>query len=136
MVRTCRQRRWLSGWLILALLFMQLATAAYACPAQVTAERTVAATPAMPEMPGCDMAQPMDPDQPQLCQAHCQQGNQAVNPPQAGDAASPPVLLAVLDWARAALAVPQPKGMEHGVDAGAAPPGSPPLYIVLLVLRN
>ena len=132
MGRNRHQCRWLSGWLIVALLFMQFATAAYACPAAVAAAR---ASTAMADMPGCDMAVSMDADQPQLCKAHCQQGNQAVNPAHAGgDTASWPVLLAVLDWAHAVQLPAQPGTRPQ--PSGAAPPGSPPLYLTLLVLRN
>ena len=60
-------RRWISGGLVMLLLFMQLATAAYACPAELQALPNAAAMAAMP---------------------------------------------------------------------GAVPPGSPPIYLSLLVLRN
>ena len=129
-----RHRRWLTGWLVVVLLLTQFATAAYACP-QVA---STLADSAMAEMPGCDgdMSGPTDPAQPQLCKAHCEQGTQTVHPTVANDAPFSPVLLAVLDWAPVAL-------LEMGVDwrsiqapSGAPPPGSPPLYLSLLVLRN
>ena len=130
-----RPTRWLSGWLTALLLFVQVATAAYACPAVVAA---VQAPAEMAAMAGCDgnMPRAMDPDQPQLCQAHCQQGSQAVQPTPAADAPSSPLLLAVLDWTDAWLLRAQPAGPAHEVSAGASPPGSPPLYLRLLVLRN
>jgi len=130
-----RPTRWLSGWLIVALLSMQLAMAAYACPALATAAQ---APVAMAEVPGCDGHMPaaMDPDQPQLCRAHCQQGSQAVHPTPASDAPATPVLFAVLDWTHAALLPAQPAGRVPVAFAGASPPGSPPLYLYLLVLRN
>ncbi|MCI4430260.1 MAG: hypothetical protein JHC40_13965 [Burkholderiales bacterium] len=77
-------RRWLSGTLVLAILFAQLATAAYSCPANGEASGTAAqAESAMPcgQMMGSGMA--LDPGQPGLCQQHCQFGNTQ----QAGDAA-------------------------------------------------
>jgi hypothetical protein len=77
-------RRWLSGTLVLAILFAQLATAAYACPAHREASGAAAqADPPMPcgQMMGSGMA--LDPEQPGLCQQHCQFGNTQ----QAGDAA-------------------------------------------------
>lgn len=130
-----RPIRSLSGWLTLLLLITQIATAAYACPAALA----VANAPvAMVEMPGCDGNMPgtMDPEQPQLCRAHCQQGSQAVHPTPAPDAPTAPVLLAVLDWTDSALMPTQPAGRATLVTSGAPPPGSPPLYLRLLVLRN
>lgn len=55
-----------------ALVFAQLAVAAYACPAmaQTIEAAQQAATPP---------CQDMDMDQPALCQAHCQDGQQNVN---------------------------------------------------------
>ena len=44
-------KRWVSGGLVMLLLFMQLATAAYACPAELQALRAEAS---MAAMPGCD----------------------------------------------------------------------------------
>jgi hypothetical protein len=133
-----RPTRWLSAWLAMMLLLAQLATAAYACPLWADSSRAAAA---MADMPGCDSHMPgaMDPDQPQLCQAHCQQGSQTVHPTPALDAQSTPVLLAVLDWAPA-LRLPadpaRPAGGGPLLTSGASPPGAPPLYIALLVLRN
>ena len=131
---TRRPNRWLFSWLSLALLFMQIAAAAYACPAGAAATAPVV----MAEMPGCsgNMSGTMDPDQPQLCQAHCQQGSQTVQPTPASDAPATPVLLAVLDWTRAALLPAQAACRTSTVTSGGSPPGSPPLYLSLLVLRN
>jgi hypothetical protein len=117
------------------LLFAQLATAAYACP-RVASDAQAAL--AMAQMPGCDGHGPgaMDPDQPQLCRAHCEQGSQTVNPASAIDLPMSPVLLAVLDWSAPAL---MPAGCSRRFDqapSGASPPGTPPLYLSLLVLRN
>jgi hypothetical protein len=117
-------RRWLSGALAVALLFMQLATAAYACPRL---------RPAMPDCHGMSAGM-ADPDLPQLCKAHCTQDAQA-NAAQA---------LPVLQVNSAALCLVQP--LPTPVDAGAllrpvgaaepAHPGDPPLYLALLILRN
>ena len=82
-VRRC-VRRWLSGTLVLAILFVQLATAAYACPANRGASGAAArAQPFMPcvQMMGSGMA--LDSEQPGLCQQHCQFGNTQLS----GDAA-------------------------------------------------
>ncbi len=127
--------RSLSGWLTALLLFVQVATAAYACPAVAAAVQVPAA---MAEMAGCEgnMPRAMDPEQPQLCQAHCQQDPQAVQPTPASAAPATPVLLAVLDWTHAQLLPAQPAAGMAPVTYGASPPGSPPLYLRLLVLRN
>jgi len=130
-----RPTRWLSGWLIAVLLLTQLVTSAYACPAIVGAMSNAVA---MADMPGCDGNMPaaMDPDQPQLCQAHCQAGSQAAPQTQALDAPSVPLLLAVLDWTHALILPARPTARAAAVHPGASPPGSPPLYLSLLVLRN
>lgn len=79
-------RRWLSSTLVLTILFAQLATAAYACPAMRASDD--AAAPAASTLPCAQMmgaAMLLDPDQPGLCQQHCQFGNtqQAGDPAQA-----------------------------------------------------
>ena len=71
-----RPVRYLAALLTMAsLLFAQLALAAYVCPG-MHAGATVAA--AMASMPGCDG---MDMDQPALCHAHQQTGNQSLDKP-------------------------------------------------------
>ena len=94
----------------------------------------------MSDMPGCEGSRllVMDPDQPQLCHAQCQQGSQNVSPTPTSDAPASPVLWAVLDWAARAI-VPAPGMLPASratpVTTGASPPGAPPLYLRLLVLR-
>ena len=147
-----RTRRLVSGWLIVTLLFMQFATAVYACPAAGRAAGPAQAgpaqaVPAMVHMPGCPgqmspTGQPggaMDPDQPQLCKAHCQQNAQTPSATPVADAPALPLLLATLDWARVALSIDAPAasaGQPPGLSSGAPPPGSPPLFLSLLVLRS
>lgn len=81
-VRLARTARtWWSRSLIASLLFLQLATAAYACAMQ-SAPRAVASTAGMPcaqEMAAEGMAA-MDPDQPGLCLEHCKGGSQTIEP--------------------------------------------------------
>jgi hypothetical protein len=118
-----------------ALLFAQFATAAYACP---RAAADASAPVAMADMPGCEGAMPgaMDPSQPQLCKAHCERGSQTLNAPSAFDLPAATLMLAVLDWSPRSLPA-APAGSRLGqVPSGAAPPGSPPLYLSLLVLRD
>ena len=125
------------------LLFAQLAASAYACPrlspAAADALAAIPAMPAMAAMADCH-GQPratMDPTQPQLCQAHCEQGSQSVSPAAAQDAPAAPLLLAVLDWSAAATRVPAAvEGRATLALSGAPPPGALPLYLRLLVLRN
>lgn len=128
-------RRWVSGGLVMLLLFMQLATAAYACPTEL---RTLHGEAATATMPGCDgnMPRTMDADQPQLCKAHCQQGEQVVGATPVGDWTPLPLLLAVIDWRQSAQTDVVPARPCSGAPPGAVPPGSPPLYLSLLVLRN
>lgn len=128
-----RPRRWLSGWLTVMLLLTQWLTSAYACPALASAPAAAVS------MPGCDGHMPgaMDPEQPQLCQMHCSQGAQTVqSAPGADLPPAPAVLLAILDWTQAALASLHSAERPAPVATGAPPPGSPPLYLRLLVLRN
>ncbi len=133
--------RWLSSWLVVALLFMQLATALHACPRLVAADPRPAS---LGYMPGCDMAGiglSGYPDDPAglLCRVHCQQGQQALDQSPAADLAATPLLLAVLDWAvpvSAGSAVQVRAAPRVGVASGAPPAGALPIYLSLLVLRN
>lgn len=131
-------KRWLSCGLVALLLFMQLATAAYACPAELQALRSTVAMQAMPAMADCDANMPrdMDTELPQLCNAHCQQGEQVSGATAMGDWTPWPLLLAVIDWRHAALVDPPAARAHAGPPPGAVPPGSPPIYLSLLVLRN
>lgn len=71
-----RPIRFLAAWLALsAVLFSQLALAAYACPFLAT---PVEMTVPMPE--GCE-GMPLDQEQPTLCRAHAQQGDQSLDKP-------------------------------------------------------
>jgi len=47
-----------------------------------------------------------------------------------------PVLCIVVDWRTVEHVVPMGSPVESIVRSGAAPPGSPPLYLTLRVLRN
>ncbi len=132
-----RHRGWLSGWLIALVLFTQLATAAYACPQLSPApDDAVAAMAAMPDCEG-SMPTSMDPDQPQLCKAHCETGKTSVNSQVAAPDAPPAMavgaaLVGIVDVAEAAqLAATMPASVADG-----PPVGSPPLYLSFLVLRN
>lgn len=141
MLRRRPGTRWLCAWLAQVLLFAQLATAAYACPAWRSAATEAAGAVAPAQGPCEHPAAPdgpawsMDPDLPQLCRAHCQADAQKHTDAPATDVTRVPVLLLVLDWpaltAAATAAVVHPAWAD-----GAAPPGGPPLYLTLQVLRN
>lgn len=159
-----RKQHGLSLWLVVALLFMQIATSAYACPGNLfmgaadagqsasighadhgggTADHHGASQHDMaamsPDMVDCDMSQGLDAESPQLCKLHCEPGSQTPLHASASTDAPAASLLcwAVLDWSSAAL-LPQQLGHTPrlGVASGAPPPGAPPLYLSLLVLRN
>lgn len=132
-----RHRGWLSSWLVAVVLFTQLAMAAYACPQLAPVPADAAAT--MAAMSGCDGSMPtrMDPEQPQLCKAHCEAGNTSVNSQAAAPDVPPAMavgaaLVGIVDAAAAAqLEASMPASVADG-----PPAGSPPLYIAFLVLRN
>ena len=125
--------RWLSGWLVLTLLFMQLATAAYACPVLAPPQEAT-----MQAMPACEghASNAVDPSPTTLCKAHCQQGSQADAAAPSLDAATSFSLVAVLDWTQPLLLSAGHAASQPALASGAPPPGSPPLYLSLLVLRN
>ena len=139
-------RRLISGWLVAALLFMQFAVAAHACQAAGRAAAVPHPVAALKHAPGChgggataDGAAP-DADSPHLCKAHCQQGAQTPGVAPLADAPSTSWLpVATLDWTQAALTfhAPAPSaGQQPALRSGAPPPGTPPLFLSLLVLRR
>lgn len=134
-------RRWLSGTLVAALLLVQAMVAAHACASVwrgATPPAGAAATD--PDCPG-HAAKPQSSapagDDVALCKAHCERGDQAVG------AAVPPLdngadlfVVVVLDWRIAASGPALAASAMPPLPTGAPPPGSPPLYLSLLVLRN
>ena len=151
--RPSRSHRWLSGGLVVAWLLMQMALAAYACPRDAAGPRAVN-PPALngpvadgpvtngpvtlTGMADCAGTGPgaMDPAQPLLCKAHCEQDAQALQPSAAAEPVPAPVLWLLLDWAPAMRLAARPAGTAPQRPAGAAPPGTPALYLTLQVLRN
>ncbi|HSV71392.1 MAG TPA: hypothetical protein VLI72_14890 [Methylibium sp.] len=98
-------RRGWAGWLIVALLFVQVATAAYACPLLANLGRHDAAMSLdMPcaAMRGGDAM--VDDARPGLCIEHCKAGNPAMEPAQ-GQAVPPP---AWLPWFTVAPVLAEP----------------------------
>ena len=142
-----RQGRWIASVLIAALLLMQFALAAYACPKLDSAAHAASMQKAgmamedavgMPSMPDCHaMAGTMDEQDPQLCRAHCD-----------GDSLSSPSLQGLDLQALAAHAIwvayvlPAILDSERHVDPRAvyadldSRAGSPPIYLTHQVFRN
>ena len=132
-------RRRLCLWQVLALLLVQWASATYVCPA------LAAGVPTMAAMPGCNgqmasgiaAGSAMDLDQPGLCQAQCHPGAQALGAASLDQSdATPPLLLAVLDWAPWAVLPPQSRSAEAVRPHAAAPPGALAMVWQLPVLRR
>lgn len=120
--------------LLCALVSGQWATAAYVCPR--SGGEAAQAMAAMPDCAGMT-AEVMDPEQPQLCKAHCEQGAQSVNATPSPEPATSFSVLAVLDW-RAGAALPLHGSLPAARERASAqpPPGTPPIYLTLRVLRD
>ncbi|MDG0854435.1 hypothetical protein [Roseateles puraquae] len=133
-------RRWIASMLALALVCMQLWTAAYACPVPATSGPMSTAN--MAGMTDCEQMSGMDVEQPQLCKAHCDRNKQTVNNAPASDLSQLPV--AMLDRLLTRLALWQPSKAAEAAEALPAvmtahtgpPDGAPPVYLALQVLRN
>jgi hypothetical protein len=129
-----RLRRWLSGALTTAILFTQLAVAAYACP---PADAARALPVAMAGMPDCHEADGGgNPAQPQLCKAHCANEAQSSVRTGAADLQPNPASVALLQRVLepvATVAFAAPASLAAPL---ADPPDPLPLYLALLVLRN
>jgi hypothetical protein len=130
-----RLRRWISGGVLVALLFMQFATVAYACPALAKSVQTAAAMAAMPDCHGMDGV--MDHDLPNLCKAHCDKDGQSTAATAAPDLQPNPAALVLLMGVVAPTLVLTPALLESGPSPWlVGHSGAPPLYLSLLVLRN
>ncbi len=133
-------RRWLGSALVVALLFMQFAVAAYVCSG-LRAGHAEMDMSAMADMTDCAgmSAQQMDPAQPQLCKAHCSHDDQSV---QSGLGQLAPDLaaalfVAIVDWRPQAMSARAGAMSMRTVRAPTGPPrGWPPLYLALHILRN
>ena len=79
MIPTRRHRLLIVLLALISLLFMQLAVASYACPGAKVEVAEIAAM-AKAGLPCAEsMTTGMDEDQPNLCRAHCQTGQQAAD---------------------------------------------------------
>lgn len=90
-------RRWLSSWLVLAMLFTQLASAAYVCPMATSVVRQVSGLASTGAMP-CE-AMMLDTEQPGLCMQHCQDGSQTVDNAHLSSIPAPMLLPTLARWA-------------------------------------
>ena len=120
------------------LLFAQIATAAYACPQLTKLTSSMAGGDmALVVMVDCDSmpVSQMDKEQPNLCKAHCEVGQQS--PESKGGADMQLPALGVL-WSLIWVLQPALETAGHAVSVAhvaARPPGSPPLYLVHQVFR-
>ncbi|MDZ5455713.1 MULTISPECIES: hypothetical protein [Azohydromonas] len=136
MFLTVRHRRSLASWLAAFVLLVQLVTAAYACPqAKVPSAPMPADAVLMHDCDG-DMHATMDPDQPQLCKAHCDQGTASVTPQPGTEPGAALAALPVLLWVVPVLAVSPSVAARSRPPTDGAPRGSPPIYLSHLSLRN
>jgi hypothetical protein len=109
MLRNRRSRLFTTLFALLSLLFMQLAVASYACPGAASSKVAEVAAMAEAGMPCAEsMSLRMDDERPNLCQAHCQAGQQTA------DKYEVPALLAAAAVASVAyapfIAAPMPLG--------------------------
>lgn len=127
-------RTWWSRSLIASLLFLQLASAAYACAMQSTppADASMAGMPCAQAMADGDMA-PMDPDQPGLCHEHCKGGSQTIEPAAAATMAVPAMVVLFVIAAPVAPAGDAGGWHDRQVERGSAPP--PPHAILHCCFR-
>ena len=127
-------KTWWSRSLIASLLFLQLATAAYACAMNSTprAAASMAGMPCAEAMAGGDMAT-MDPDQPGLCHEHCKGGLQTIEPAATVALAAPAMVVLFVVTAPAAPAVEASGWQAQRVERDSAPP--PPHAILHCCLR-
>lgn len=127
-------RTWWSRSLIASLLFLQLATAAYACAMYLTppADASMAGMPCAQAMVGRDMVT-MDPDQPGLCHEHCTGGSQTIEPAATVSLPTPAMLVLFVIPAPAAPAGEVRGWQREQVERDSAPP--PPHAILHCCFR-
>ena len=127
-------KTWWSRSLIASLLFLQLATAAYACEMNSTprAAASMAGMPCAEAMAGGYMAT-MDADQPGLCHEHCKGGLQTIEPAATVALAAPAMVVLFVITAPAAPAVEASGWQAQRVERDSAPP--PPHAILHCCFR-
>lgn len=123
-------------FVVLSLLFSQLALANYVCapaasaPDQAMSMEMTAGKPC--ESMAMDAGKPMDQEQPVLCHQHCANAPQSFDPVQVPSVSLPAV---VLDLVVPALLYAGDSEAALTVDAGAARPPPDPLFLSTLRLR-
>jgi hypothetical protein len=127
-------RRRLCGWMVALLLLTQWLTAAYACPAVAVA----AVGGAQAVEPPCHEAEHRSADAASavLCKAHCEAGLQVTPQPPAHDAGLPSTGWFIVHSVVQPLFDASPAPAWRTPPQAAAPPGWPPLHLILQVLRN
>ena len=120
---TRNARTWWSRWLIASLLFMQLATAAYACamPSAPASDASMAGMPCAQVMSVNDSA-PLDQDQPGLCHEHCKGGSQTIESAAPVTLAVPVMFALFVMAAPRAAATPADRWQAGPVERDSAPP--------------
>lgn len=118
--------------LIGAVLFMQLAVSAYACPGRSAAGTPMATT--TPATMDCDdMAGSMDPSSANLCAEHCRQGHQS---DQAATLTLPAALLTALYRLPLAPEPPALSPRQAAEEVSALAAASPPHAILHCCFRT
>lgn len=117
------ERTWWSRWLIASLLFLQLATASYACalPSAPAGNTSMAGLPCAQAMLDSGGAM-LDQDQPGLCHEHCKGGSQPIEPA-AHATPAVPVMFALFVISAPAAPAGQADGWQASqVERDSAPP--------------
>ena len=115
---TFRIRRLAAIFAICALIFTQLTVSAFACPGEAAMSRH--SSEQAESMPGCHE---MDGKPSPLCPAHCAQGQQSLDKPQA-PAVAPAALIGNISWrATGEPRITLDPTLRH---ARLAPPPEPP----------
>lgn len=122
--RPRNSRTWWIRWLVASLVFMQLASAAYACATGTAGidARSMAGMPCV-QATADALAPALDPEQPGLCFEHCKGGSQALD--QTAPAPLPlPALLALYIVPVAADASAESRAWRQAQQRsrGSAPP--------------
>jgi len=127
---------WIATFVALCLLFAHMTTAAYACP-QLNQKATPVADAAMVTMVDCDAmpSSQMDSEQPSLCKAHCQVGQQSHDPK---GGVNVPTHASDVFWSLVWVLTPVLESVGRDVFASHVPdrpPGNAPIYLVNQVFR-